>query len=446
MRAGWPDVPFVALALASGALLLYLGRSLTFWYDEWRSITFEGSGLDYLRPVNEHWSTFPLLLYRATFHLVELRSYLPYLAELIVLHVVAVSAAYVLMRRRLGPLYATLLSIPLLLLGAGAENLYWAFQTGFVGSVLFGLWALVLVDTDGRGRALVASALLVASLMSSGIGIVLVVAVSARMLVERQYRRCAVVAVSPTIAYLLWHVVYGRDAVGTAGDLAGPLAVLRFVVRGVGYAIEIMVGIDRLPTGRLIGFALFLALFALVLRRVLGGSTPGLAAGCLVGLAAMYGVIGVARAGLEFDYTTRGRYVYVGAFFIVLCVADLLAGRTVAFGTVPARRRLLAGGAAVAALAWIVAVNVNSLLTVRTQFQYQADLTRAIIELAVEHEGELSIDPEAGIDLMPPARELPRLVAEHGSPLDDAYFPSVVTLPSRTAYQDARRYLDRRKP
>ena len=40
------DVPFVVLALATGALLLYLGRSLTFWFDEWRSITFDGGAID----------------------------------------------------------------------------------------------------------------------------------------------------------------------------------------------------------------------------------------------------------------------------------------------------------------------------------------------------------------------------------------------------------------
>ncbi len=85
------DVPFIVLALVTGALLLYLGRSLTFWYDEWRSITFDGGFVDYFRPVNEHWSTVPLALYRATFEVVELRSYLPYLAQVIVLHLVAVS-------------------------------------------------------------------------------------------------------------------------------------------------------------------------------------------------------------------------------------------------------------------------------------------------------------------------------------------------------------------
>ena len=181
------DLPFIVATVATGVLLMYLGRSLTFWHDEWRSITFDGGFVDYFRPVNEHWSTFPLVLYRATFELVELRSYLPYLAQVIVLHLVAVAGAYVLIRRRVGPFVATLLSLPLLLLGAGAENLFWAFQTGFVGSVMFGVWALVFIERPGRSGAIVASALLVASLMSSGIGLFFVVAVAGRTVLDRSY-------------------------------------------------------------------------------------------------------------------------------------------------------------------------------------------------------------------------------------------------------------------
>ena len=87
-------------AASAGVVLLYLARSMTFWQDEWGSIAFNGGRLDIIRPVNEHWSTIPLLLYRATFALVGLHSYLPYIAEVIALHLVAVAAAFVLIRRR----------------------------------------------------------------------------------------------------------------------------------------------------------------------------------------------------------------------------------------------------------------------------------------------------------------------------------------------------------
>ena len=442
-RLSLGDLPFIVCALASGAFVLYLGRSLTFWYDEWRSITFDGGAVDFLRPVNEHWSTIPLLLYRATFSVVGLHSYLPYLAQVVALHLVAVAGAYVLMRRRLGRTVSTLLALPLLLLGSGAENLYWAFQTGFVGSVALGVWALVFVERDGRRNQVLAAVLLVASLMSSGIGLFLVVAVGCRTLVDRQYRACVISVAPPVVTYVAWFAVFGRDAVGESGETAGPASVARFVFRGVGFAVESMVGLDEAPTGRVVGVGVFALLSAVVIRRILRGRKQGLAAGCLVGIASMYAVIGAGRAELEPDYTTRSRYVYIAGFFLVLCVADLLRGEP-STGTSPSSQaRLVTVAAGGVLLAWVVVANIGSLFTVRTQFQFQADVTRAMIQLAIEHEGESWLDPDARLDLMPPARELPALVERHGSPLEDAYFPSVVPVPEQRAYDDARRYLSR---
>jgi hypothetical protein len=193
-----------------------------------------------------------------------------------------------------------------------------------------------------------------------------------------------------------------------------------------------------------VGVLLVVALAALALRRALRGRTPALAFGCLAGIVTMYAVIGVARAELESDYTTRSRYVYVAAFFLALCVADLVP-REALSGSLPRRpRSLLLGLGAVLTFAWVVAVNVNALQTGRTQSQFQADVTRAFIDLAVKHEGEPWLDPEAHLALMPPARELPRLVREHGSPLEDVYFSVRIPRPSAQAYRDARAYLTTR--
>jgi hypothetical protein len=439
------DAPFGVAALLAGVTLLYLGRSLTFWHDEWRSITFDGSGFDYLRPVNEHWSTFPLLLYRATFHFVELRSYIPYLAELIALHLVAVTGAYVLVRRRLGAFYATLLALPLLFLGIGGENLVWAFQTGFVGSVLFGVWALVLVEQDGRAAPALASGLLVASLMSSGIGLFFVVVVACRTLLDDELRRRAWCVGPPLAAYATWHLLVGRDAVGETGDLGGPCEVARFAFRGIGHAFEAWVGADRLPTGGALGVMAFVALCLVAGRRVLRGREGGaLAAGCLAGIASMYVVIGIVRAGLEFDYATLDRYVYVAAFLVVVTVADLLSGRHDQSAAAARMRSPLVVGAVGLGLAWVLVVNANALENVRASYQYQADLTRAIFALAIEHEGEDWIDPGPPLDAMPPAADLPQIAGRFGSPLEDAYFPSVVRTPSQEAYADAKRALARK--
>jgi hypothetical protein len=433
------DVPFIVAAVATGALLLYLGRSLTFWHDEWRSITFDGGFVDFFRPVNEHWSTFPLALYRATFELVELRSYLPYLAQVIVLHVVAVVGAYVLMRRRVGPFVATLLALPLLLLGAGAENLFWAFQTGFVGSVMFGVWALVFIERPGRAGAVVASALLIGSLMSSGIGLFFAVAAAGRTVLDRSYRTRALAVVPPLLAYVVWHFLAGRDALGTTGEIAGPSSVARFALRGTGYAVESMAGVVRLPTSGVLGLAVFAGLCAIAARRIVRGHPHGLAAGALMGVASMYVGIGAARADFEVDYARSSRYVYVAAFLLVLCIGDLLSARSGA-GTSRPWRRVAAIAAVGAVLGWAISANAIMLSTTRDQFQSRADLTRAFIDLSIRHSGESWVDPRARLSsmpLIPPAGELPALVEHHGSPVDDSLVSSFARVPPPSAYQAA---------
>jgi hypothetical protein len=95
-------------------------------------------------------------------------------------------------------------------------------------------------------------------------------------------------------------------------------------------------------------------------------------------------------------------------------------------------------------IAWIIAVNLNALDTgLRKQLQDHAAVTRAFIDLSVEHEGEPWLDPEARLGLTPTAREIPGIVREHGSPLEDSYFPSVIPTPSTRAYAEACRALSR---
>ena len=113
---------FLALAVLAGAVLVFLARRTTFWQDEWGVIDYQRPLSAILQPLNEHWSTIPILLYRVTYAIVGLQSYLPYIAQVIVLHLVAVAAAYLLMVARIGRLPAAIASIPLLLLGAGASS------------------------------------------------------------------------------------------------------------------------------------------------------------------------------------------------------------------------------------------------------------------------------------------------------------------------------------
>ena len=432
-----PNVPILILAAIAGALLLYLGRSMTFWQDEWGSITFDGGPLDLIRPVNEHWSTFPLLLYRATFELVGLHSYLPYLTQVVVLHLISVGAAYVLIRRRTGWIAATVACIPLLFLGSGSENLFWAFQTGFVGSVAFGTWGLVALERPGRRSAVGAAILLLLSLMSQGTGLFFLVAAVARTLFDPALRS-RVAAVAPAvIAYAVWYVSVGRDAVGADSGFAGVTSVLTFVVRGIGHAIGGVSGLGFAPGGATFGFALYVAAVVATGWAVLRARRPpALAAGCLLAVAAMYASIGLVRADLPSDFATRSRYVYVAAFFLILAVADWLPVLR-EWTTGRPRLRLAVQGVLSIALAAAIVANLAAIGPIRARFQGNADLTRAYIELALAHRDAAWIDPASPLLGMPSVPELVATIDAHGSPLRDDLLPSVVKGPGAGAREQA---------
>ena len=436
-RRAAPNAPILILAALAAAVLLYLARSMTFWQDEWGSIMFSGGPLDLIKPVNEHWSTIPLLMYRATFAIVGLHSYLPYIAQVIALHLISVAAAYMLVRRRGGWIVATLACVPLLFLGSGSENLFWAFQTGFVGSVAFGLWALVLLERSGRASAAGAAILLLASLMSSGMGLFFMVAATGRTLLDPAARPRAVAIIPAAIAYTAWYLTVGHDPVTQAGHLSGVLAVPAFVARGVGHAVGAFSGLGLLPRGNLLSVAAFgIAALATGWAVFTSRRPPALAAGALLAILAMYTLIGVVRAELESDFATRSRYVYVAAFLLVITVADWLPLlRDYANGR-PRRRVALVAVLSVVLVAATLA-NAAAFGPIRARFASHADLTRAYVGLAMTSRGAGWVDPHSVLPGMPPLPILITTIGRFGSPLRDDLVPAVARDPGPKAREDA---------
>src|SRR5260370_15621984 len=74
-----------------------------------------------------------------------------------------------LVRRRAGDLIGLAAGLLLLVLGAGWEDLLWAFQMAWLGSVACGLGALLVLQNPRRMA--LATGLLSASLAFSGIGV-----------------------------------------------------------------------------------------------------------------------------------------------------------------------------------------------------------------------------------------------------------------------------------
>jgi hypothetical protein len=419
---------WLGLALATFVGLLLLGRHLTFWQDEWAFIGFEPSSLGaYLVPHNEHWSTVPLLIYRAILAVVGLHSYLPYLAVLVAIHVVAAGGAFVLLVRRLPPLAALLAVVPLLVIGSGYENVLWAFQIGFVSSVAAGTWGIVALETNGRRwTAAAGTGLLVVALASSGMGLFFVVAAAVRLLVDPRIRRRVVWLVAPLSVYVAWYLAYGRQ--GLSAHLAEPGAALVFAGRGLGYAVARMTGFDLAGHAPFVGVTLAIALLGsvvlvvavLIARRTL----PPLALGGFVAVVTMYGVLGVTRADLAADFATRSRYVYVAAFLLIPAFGDLIgwlwAGRRVP----PA---VVVGLLALACLS--IGANILDLIAGRNEFASHARLTRAYLEVISEREGRTSLDPNGLLLGWPDFEQLDTLLTRYGSPVRDTLVASDATPP-----------------
>ncbi len=167
-----------ALLLVGGLLLVYAGRHLTFFYDEWTFVlTRRGSSLGtYLDPHNGHFVLVPVVIYKLLFALVGLRHYAPYRIIVVLLHLACCGLLYVLVRPRVGPWLALVPAALLLFMGSAWQILLWPFQMGYLASVAGGLAALVALERSSRRRDIVAVVSLTIAVASSGVGIPFVAA------------------------------------------------------------------------------------------------------------------------------------------------------------------------------------------------------------------------------------------------------------------------------
>src|SRR3954469_13319263 len=117
-------------------LWLMLGRAQWFYRDEWDFVAARKAGDlgDLFRPHNEHWTTAPILLYRALYGLFGLRVYLPYRLPVLLLHLTAAALLLVVTRRAgVSPWIATAAASLFALFGAGWQNIVQPFQICFTG-------------------------------------------------------------------------------------------------------------------------------------------------------------------------------------------------------------------------------------------------------------------------------------------------------------------------
>lgn len=405
------DLAFLVASVATIVLLLRLGRDLTFNGDEWTFLAERMTpSLDaYLRPHNEHLSATLVLLYQAMSRFVGLQSYVPYLALLAVVHVVATTGLYRLLVAVAGRPTAFAGALVMLVLGPAFEDLLWAFQVGFVAATAAGVWALsAMLDAPGRGRHIGVTALLALGVATQGVGLFFLVAAGVYAAVRRGSRSYLPGIVTVGVLYVGWFLWYGRsglDATRPPFSLEGLGSVLAFVEGGMAKAIGSVTALG-IESGRVLAVVLLVALGSAWLR---GRTIPALTIASLSGLATEFVLIALARAHLGADQASASRYVYPAAMLVLIIVGSMLGAPS---SPRIARRRLVLIPLAVA----VVFTNVIDLRAGRDYFLGVARETRAVIGYARDYADSPAVPDDRSLFPLPTVARLRQLVDDLGDP------------------------------
>ena len=320
-------IPHAALivgiaAVVVAAALLLVTRTYTFYFDEWTFILTapDWTWITYLQPHNEHPSILFRVLYRALLNTVGMRSYVPYMAVLLALHAANVVLLFQVIRRRAGDLVGLSAAALLLVLGAGWENLLWAFQMAWLASIACGLSMLLALQARPTRISLgIVVGLAAASLMFSGIGLMFAAFAVVMLVATPERRRQVVWFVGLGVAVVVWYLVFGKTAVSpnpppTAANI---LLVPLYAVWGLGQSAAGLIG-EGGPWGLPALVAGLLAIGLTWWRR----RPDPFALGTVAALLTLYVVTGLARAQFGYQQSGSSRYIYEGAVGWLILLAD----------------------------------------------------------------------------------------------------------------------------
>lgn len=322
VRIRWARAYVAGLAVLGCAGIFLLARSFNFYFDEWDFILAapDWTWTSYLEPHNEHPAMIARAIYAVLLNTVGLRTYAPYMAVLLVLHGLNVMLLFELVRRRAGDAAGIAAAALLLVLGAGWENLLWAFQLTFAGSVTCGLAALLLLERPRAPWTMAAvTALVTASIMFSGTGLFFAVAAAAHIALAPPRRRDLLWLAPVAGAVAAWYVAFGRHGAPpnpppTAANLVtAPL----YALWGIGEGAAGVLG----EGGYWGPIALVVAVAILAWTWWRRRPDP-FALAVATAMVSFYLVTGLTRSQFGYQQSGAGRYVYEGAVFWILLLAD----------------------------------------------------------------------------------------------------------------------------
>ena len=325
----WPELSVVAFV---GVALLYVVRKMWFFGDDWAYLIYRfhrsttGRWFEAIfAPHNEHLSALPAAVFLAFERIFGVGSALPYLAVMVLGHLLVLWAVRTLLVRMDVPMVGRLIAIVWLgFFGAGAENLVWGFQAGFIWGIALALWGLIVMtggDEPSFRRDLGASALFLLALFTVGTSVPIVIVSIGVLVLQRSWIRVLRVFLVPLVFYGAWYVFYGKSRIPS--HPTSLTTVVPYLTKGIA------TGLDQ--TVQFAGIGLVAGFVALILVAQLADFKLGerrLVAILAASIAVFFVMGGINRGYLGADQAAAVRYIYfVGALAVPVLV--LVAARVV---------------------------------------------------------------------------------------------------------------------
>jgi hypothetical protein len=353
----------------SGLLLLLWGSKLTFLLDDWEFLLYRRDFDAVFEPHGPHISVIPVLIYKALLATVGMGSAFPFRIVSVGAFLVSCLLLFVFLARRVGQWLALAATAIVLFLGAGWEDLLWAFQIGYFGSMATGLGALLALERGGRRSGALACLLLTASILFSSLGLPFIAGAAVLVLLRSDRWRLLYVVVVPAVVFALWWLGWGHEAESTA-SWANIARTPLFVLDGIAASFASLfglVGAGERPGGLDWGRPIAVVAIAIGLWRAyrLGRPSPWL----LVALAlagSFWILAGINQVEGRDPWSSR--YQYVGVIFILLIAAELARGVRLARGEL-AVILVVATGA--------IAGNIHYLHQAYVSYRYTSQLEKA---------------------------------------------------------------------
>lgn len=339
------DRAALGLILLLGAIVLVVeARGLTFSGDDW-TVLLDRRGHDlsvFFDPHSGQLVAGPIFVFKVLLQVFGASSYWPFILTSLAVHLLVSLLVWMLASQAVGPRLALVPAAVVVLLGPAWQDLLWAFQLGYFGSVAAGLGAYLMVARDERRADVAACLLLAVSLLFGSMGLGVAAGIAVELLLRRRdgsaeparwtlsgsHWRRLWVAVVPVVLYLVWRAASGatndgaNDLTTIPGYVADALAAGLASITGLGHtpadASPYVVSLDW-------GRPLALALVALIALRFVRRAplTPRtwayMTTLVVVWAAAAWSYIPAREA-------FQSRYQYVSAVFLLLTVAELARG------------------------------------------------------------------------------------------------------------------------